>query len=98
MLFTIVQSMDNWLIASNENVAVVHCKVFYQNSGVFFLLTFHEGGKGRTGVVIIAWLVYACIFADITSASKHFATMRSQIEKGVTQPSQLRFHNSCVVS
>lgn len=27
MLFSIVQSMDNWLCASPENVAVVHCKV-----------------------------------------------------------------------
>eukprot|EP01105_Mastigella_eilhardi_P006521 TRINITY_DN18064_c0_g1_i1.p1 TRINITY_DN18064_c0_g1~~TRINITY_DN18064_c0_g1_i1.p1 ORF type:complete len:655 (+),score=126.28 TRINITY_DN18064_c0_g1_i1:131-2095(+) len=58
-----------------EHVAVIHCK----------------GGKGRTGLVVVCYLLFACIFSDITMAAKHFAEKRSSTSKGVTQPSQIRY-------
>eukprot|EP01118_Nematostelium_gracile_P020170 TRINITY_DN969_c0_g2_i1.p1 TRINITY_DN969_c0_g2~~TRINITY_DN969_c0_g2_i1.p1 ORF type:complete len:261 (+),score=60.85 TRINITY_DN969_c0_g2_i1:116-898(+) len=75
LLLQVVHSIDNWLKASDKNVAVMHCK----------------GGKGRTGTVIAAFLFYAGIFDTIEEAQKHFAQMRSIIENGVTQPSQKRY-------
>ena len=74
-LFTIVNAVDSWVEASPENVAIVHCK----------------GGKGRTGVVIVCWLMYSALFPDIGDAAKHFAAKRSATAKGVTQPSQVRY-------
>lgn len=74
-LFTIVNAVDSWIEASPENVAIVHCK----------------GGKGRTGVVIVCWLMYSALFPDIGAAAKHFAAKRSATAKGVTQPSQVRY-------
>jgi len=75
LLFTIVNAVDSWIQASSENVAIVHCK----------------GGKGRTGVVIVCWLMYSALFPAISDAAKHFAAKRSSTEKGVTQPSQVRY-------
>ena len=74
-LFTIVNAVDSWIEASPENVAIVHCK----------------GGKGRTGVVIVCWLMYSALFPEIGDAAKHFAAKRSSTAKGVTQPSQVRY-------
>ncbi|KAH3757844.1 Phosphatidylinositol-3,4,5-trisphosphate 3-phosphatase and dual-specificity protein phosphatase PTEN [Pelomyxa schiedti] len=74
-LFTILNSLETWLSENSLNVAVVHCK----------------GGKGRTGVVVICWLLYCTEFPDIASAAQHFASRRSATEKGVTQPSQIRY-------
>lgn len=75
MLFKIVLTMDNWLKASNRNIAVVHCL----------------GGKGRTGTVIACYLVYSGLFRDPVQALEHFAVKRSKIENGVKQASQLRY-------
>ena len=75
MLFKIVLSMDNWLRASKENVAVVHCM----------------GGKGRTGTVIACYLLYCGLFDSPERALTYFAERRSRISKGVIQPSQLRY-------
>ena len=47
-LCTIVQTLDSWLRTSDTAVAVVHCK----------------GGKGRTGVVVAAYMLYARLFED----------------------------------
>lgn len=75
MLFKIILSMDNWLRASKDNVAVVHCM----------------GGKGRTGTVIACYLLYCGLFESPQPALSYFAERRSKIAKGVIQPSQLRY-------
>eukprot|EP00727_Mastigamoeba_balamuthi_P008534 m51a1_g4302 putative phosphatase tensin type domain-containing protein (618) ;mRNA; r:14814-17662 len=75
LMFGIVNSIDSWLQALPQNVAVVHCK----------------GGKGRTGLVIVAWLFYSGEYASIEEASLLFARKRSSTAKGVTQASQLRY-------
>lgn len=75
LLFQIIVSMDNWLSASPEHVAVIHC----------------VGGKGRTGTVISCYLIFTGYFADPQEALLHFAYMRSMKERGVTQTSQKRY-------
>ena len=75
LMFTIVNAVDSWIQASPEHVAVVHCK----------------GGKGRTGLIIVAWLMYSGLYPTLDSAARVFATKRSSIGKGVTQPSQVRY-------
>eukprot|EP01132_Coremiostelium_polycephalum_P002554 gene2554-3163_t len=77
LLFEIVNSLDNWLKADSENIAVVHCK----------------GGKGRTGTIICCYLYYSCQFEHMEESMKHFAEKRSKKKKGVTQPSQQRYIN-----
>eukprot|EP01133_Synstelium_polycarpum_P003505 gene3505-4004_t len=75
LLFEIVNSLDNWLKADAENIAVVHCK----------------GGKGRTGTIICCYLFYSCYFPTMEQSMGHFADMRSKTKKGVTQASQQRY-------
>eukprot|EP01105_Mastigella_eilhardi_P024183 TRINITY_DN6268_c0_g1_i1.p1 TRINITY_DN6268_c0_g1~~TRINITY_DN6268_c0_g1_i1.p1 ORF type:complete len:591 (+),score=125.23 TRINITY_DN6268_c0_g1_i1:125-1774(+) len=75
LLFNIIKMLDSWINAAPRNVAVIHCK----------------GGKGRTGVVVVSWLLYGKWFPDIVAAAQHFAKQRSSTEKGVTQPSQVRY-------
>jgi hypothetical protein len=75
-LCEIVHSVHQWLIASPDNVAVIHCK----------------GGKGRTGLIISCCLIYACLFENTIDAMQHFATKRSKSgHKGIKQPSQKRY-------
>jgi len=75
VLFKVILSMENWLAASPDHVAVVHCK----------------GGKGRTGTVVACYLTFSGLFSDPEEALEYFAAKRSAISYGVTQPSQLRY-------
>jgi hypothetical protein len=63
-----------WLDKSPKNVVAVHCKA----------------GKGRTGVMICAYLLYRFGFSAAASM-KFYAKMRTHDGKGVTLPSQKRF-------
>ncbi|XP_078621911.1 tensin-3-like isoform X39 [Branchiostoma floridae x Branchiostoma japonicum] len=76
-LCSICKSMDSWLNSDPNHVVVVHCK----------------GGKGRTGVVIAAYMHYSNICASAEQALDRFAMKRFYDEKvaGVTQPSQRRY-------
>jgi protein-tyrosine phosphatase len=49
------------------------------------------GGKGRTGTVIACYMLYCGLFDSPAQALTYFAERRSKINKGVIQPSQLRY-------
>ena len=75
-LCSICKSISSWLDSDSRHVAVVHC----------------VGGKGRTGVVIAAYLHYSSICNTPESALDKFAMQRFFNEKhGVNQPSQRRY-------
>ncbi|RWS30731.1 phosphatidylinositol triP phosphatase-like protein, partial [Leptotrombidium deliense] len=75
-----VRDVENFLNAHENNVIAVHCK----------------GGKGRTGTMICAWLVYSGQFSTAQEALDFFADQRtdktvSDKFQGVETPSQSRY-------
>jgi len=75
LIFKFCISAKAWLDAHESNVAVVHCKA----------------GKGRTGVMICALLLYNKEWKTATEALNFYAAMRTHNLKGVTIPSQIRY-------
>lgn len=69
------EDMHKWLAADPDNVVAVHCKA----------------GKGRTGLIVAAYLVHAGIAPSTTAALKMFGDVRTHDGKGVTIPSQMRY-------
>lgn len=65
----------SFLLNNKTGSAVVHCKA----------------GKGRTGSMICAYLIFAGIAKDVKEALELYAVNRSDKLKGVTVPSQLRY-------
>eukprot|EP01083_Nonionella_stella_P207411 753498_1 len=79
-MFKLCEGIAEWLSKDDKNCVAVHCK----------------GGKGRTGTMICAWILFTYKDATPEEAIELFAAMRTnQMEsdkyQGVETPSQRRY-------
>ena len=74
LLYTIASSIHGWLAADAANVACIHCRA----------------GKGRTGTIISAYLLFSGLVSSAQEALDYYAYMRARRRKGgqVTNPCQ----------
>jgi PTEN phosphatase family protein len=75
-----VKDVRDFLAQDEKNVIAVHCK----------------GGKGRTGTMICAWLIFNGQFSDSKDVLDHFGKQRTDKTignkyQGVETPSQARY-------
>ena len=64
-----------YLTVNPRGVAAIHCKA----------------GKGRTGVMIVCYLIFSELCQTADEALAHYASQRTLNNKGVTIPSQIRY-------
>ncbi|KAK2655876.1 hypothetical protein Ddye_008928 [Dipteronia dyeriana] len=73
MIKLFCESVDSWLSSDPKNIAVIHCMA----------------GKGRTGLMVCAYLVYSGMTAE--EALQLYAYKRTTNNEGVSIPSQRRY-------
>lgn len=75
LILPFCKDVAEFLSEDQKNVIAVHCKA----------------GKGRTGMMISALLVYAKVAETAKEAIEMFGRIRTEDSKGVTIPSQKRY-------
>jgi hypothetical protein len=70
MIEAFCRSVDAWLAADKDNVVAVHCKA----------------GKGRTGLMVSAYLLHSNFRPSAERALSYFGSARTANAKGVTIP------------
>ncbi|GAB5359550.1 hypothetical protein AAMO2058_000553500 [Amorphochlora amoebiformis] len=75
LLVDICEDIQGHLTENKDNIVAVHCKA----------------GKGRTGTIIAAYLVFAGATDSAVDALTFFGYQRTKNSQGVTIPSQRRF-------
>jgi phosphatidylinositol-3,4,5-trisphosphate 3-phosphatase/dual-specificity protein phosphatase PTEN len=75
LILQFCRNVKEWLDEHEANIAVIHCKA----------------GKGRTGLMICAWLLFSGTWKTPEEALEFYAAMRTSNKKGVTIPSQIRY-------
>lgn len=71
MIHRFCEEVDAWMKRDERNIVAVHCKA----------------GKGRTGIMICCYLLYAREFHSAKDALVYYGRIRTSNGKGVTIPS-----------
>jgi hypothetical protein len=83
IIMEFLSDASNFVLDGKDRVIAVHCR----------------GGKGRTGTLVCAWLLYTEFCTKDADALNHFAITRTELRKGsktlqgVDTPSQKRYIN-----